>query len=202
MTTLARGRGRRPGTPDTRGQILAAARSSFAAQGYRATTIREVASAAGVDPSLVHHYFGSKDDLFLAALEVPVDPRKVFAGVFAEGLDGAGERLVRAVLAVWSDPERRQPIEALVRSAITPHQGTSLLEDGFLRIMVGPLRELLPAGEAERRGAMLATQMLGLFLGRYVVRLGPLADASDDEVVAWVGPVVQRYLTGPWPRQP
>lgn len=194
-----RGRGRRPGTPDTRGEILAAARTSFAARGYAATTIREVAATARVDPSLVHHYFGSKDDLFLAALEVPIDPRRVLAGVFANGLDGAGERLLRAVLAVWADPERRKPVEALVRSALAPHEGPSLLEEGFLRMILVPLGEHLPRGEAERRGALVASQMLGLLLGRYVVRLTPLATASEDELVAWVAPVLQRYLTGPRP---
>jgi AcrR family transcriptional regulator len=201
VTSLARGRGRRRGQPDTRGEILAAARTSFAARGYGATTIREVAAAAGVDPSLVHHYFGSKDDLFRAALEVPVDPRQVVAGVFAEGLDGAGERLLRAILAVWADPERRKPLEALVRSALAPHEGPSLLEEGFVRMIIGPLRELVPKAEAERRGALVASQILGLFLGRYVARLTPLATADDDELVAWVAPVLQRYLTGPPPER-
>ena len=79
MTGTARGR--RPGAPDTRAAVLVAARASFAEQGYRGTTIRAVASTAGVDPALVHHYFGTKDDLFLAAMELPVDPREVIAHV-------------------------------------------------------------------------------------------------------------------------
>ena len=86
-------RGRRPGAPDTRAEVLAAARASFAEKGFRGTTIRAVAASAGVDPALVHHYFGSKDDLFLAALQMPVDPREVLAPVVALGPDGAAARL-------------------------------------------------------------------------------------------------------------
>ena len=88
-------RGRRPGSPDTRAAVLSAARERFAAQGYAGTSVRAVAAAAGVDPALVHHYFGTKDDLFLAALEVKVDPRLAMLPVIEGGVDGAGERLLR-----------------------------------------------------------------------------------------------------------
>src|SRR4051812_30128042 len=98
---VGRGRGRRRGGPDTRGEILAAARQSFAGKGFTGTTIRAVAADAGVDPALVHHYFGAKEDLFLAALEIPVDPRRLVPPVFDEGVAGAGERLVRVFLSVW-----------------------------------------------------------------------------------------------------
>ena len=116
-----RGRGRRPGGPDTRGQILASARKSFADKGFAGTTIRAVAAEAGVDPALVHHYFGSKDDLFLAALEIRVDPREVVPRVFGPGLDGAAERLLRVFLAVWDDPQTGLPLVALV--AHQPRRG-------------------------------------------------------------------------------
>ena len=118
MTERVTSRGRRPGGPDTRGAILAAARESFAHKGFAGTTIRAVAASAGVDAALVHHYFGSKDDLFLAALEIPVDPRQVVPMVFAEGVDGAGERLLRVFVSVWEDPEARLPLIALVRASL------------------------------------------------------------------------------------
>src|SRR5919204_863212 len=98
-------RGRRPGAPDTRATILEAARASFAESGFAGTTIRRVASAAGVDAALVHHYFGTKDDLFLAAMELPVDPRQALAPALADGAEGAGERLLRVFLTLWDDPE-------------------------------------------------------------------------------------------------
>src|SRR5918912_3213202 len=98
-------RGRRPGAPDTRATILDAARALFAERGFAGTTIRGVASAAGVDAALVHHYFGTKDDLFLAAMELPVDPRRVLAPALTGDVGAAGERLLRAFLSMWDDPE-------------------------------------------------------------------------------------------------
>ena len=110
-----RGPGRRPGSPDTRAAILAAARELFAAHGFAGTTIRAVGAQAEVDPAMVHHYFGTKDDLFLAALELQIDPREVMAPVIAGGPDGAGERLMRVFLSVWDDPEARLPLIGVMR---------------------------------------------------------------------------------------
>lgn len=192
-------RGRRPGGPDTRGQILDSARESFARRGFSGTTIRGVATAAGVDPALVHHYFGSKDDLFLAALEIQVDPRAVVPAVLADGLDGAAERLLRLFLSVWDDPDTRLPLVALVRSSLGEEGPGDLLREAMLRLVFAPLREVLPPDEGERRAQMVATQMLGLIVGRYLLRLEPLASMTSEEVVAWVAPTVQRYLDGPLP---
>ncbi|MGZ4428957.1 MAG: TetR/AcrR family transcriptional regulator [Nocardioidaceae bacterium] len=192
-------RGRRAGGPDTRGEILEAARESFADKGFARTTIRGVAVGAGVDPALVHHYFGSKDDLFLAALQIPVDPRAVLPEVFAPGLDGAGERLLRAVLPVWDDPDVRLPLVALVRTRVGHESAQTLLQDGLMRMVLTPLRELLPADEADTRSQLLATQMLGLIVTRYVLGLEPLASMPREQVVAWVAPNLQRYLDGPAP---
>ena len=192
-------RGRRPGTPETREAILVAAREAFADKGFRGTTIRGVAAAAGVDPALVHHYFGTKDDLFLAALQVPIDPRQVLPGVIAEGLDGAGERLLSTVLGLWDDPANRLPLVAVIRSALAPEGGTQLLEDSLLRLVLKPLREALPPEEADVRVELFATQMIGLILARYILALEPLASLPREQVVAWVAPNLQRYLTGPLP---
>ena len=200
MTTARSGpRGRRPGGPDTRGEILAAARESFAHKGFAGTTIRAVAAAAGVDAALVHHYFGSKDDLFIAALEIKVDPRAVVPAVFEHGLDGAAERLLRLFLSVWDDPEARLPLVAVVRSSLGQEGPVNLLREAMFRIVFGPLREVLPAEEADRRAQLVATQVLGLIVGRYLLRLEPLASMSADELVGWMAPNVQRYLDGPVP---
>ena len=195
-----RSRGRRPGGPDTRGQILAAARKSFADKGFAATTIRAVAGEAGVDPALVHHYFGSKDDLFLAALEIPVDPRALVPEVFASGLSGAGERLLRLFLKVWDDPRTRLPLVALVRASLGQDAPESLLQQGILRMVLEPLRAVLPADEADRRMQLVVSQMSGLVVTRYLLALDPLASMPADDVVAWVAPTLQRYLDAPVPR--
>jgi len=195
--TRTRGRGRRPGGPDTRGQILDAARESFARDGFGGTTIRGVAAEAGVDPSLVHHYFGSKDDLFLAALSIEVDPRQMVPLVFADGVAGAGERLLRTMLTVWDDPATRLPLVALVRSSLGAETSHTLLQDGIVRMVLTPLRAVLPAAEADRRAQLVATQVLGLIVARYLLELEPLRSYTTDELVAWVGPTLQRYLDGP-----
>jgi AcrR family transcriptional regulator len=197
MTTEPRGRGRRPGGPDTRSQILEAARRSFADRGFAGTTIRAVAGDAGVDPALVHHYFGAKDDLFLAALDVPVDPRVLVPPVFAAGTDGAGERLLRLFLSVWDDPQARLPLLALVRAGLVQEAPESLLGQGILRMLLTPLRAALDPADADRRVELVVSQVVGLVVTRYLLRLEPLASMPADELVAAVAPTLQRYLDGP-----
>jgi AcrR family transcriptional regulator len=197
--TVVRSRGRRPGGPDTRGEILAAARESFAHKGFAGTTIRAVAAEAGVDPALVHHYFGAKDDLFLAALEIPVDPRALVPAVLEPGVAGAGERLLRLFLSVWDDPAARLPLIALVRSGLSQEAPETLLQQGILRMVLQPLRAALPVAEADRRVQLVASQLIGLVMTRYLLALEPLASMPVDDVVAWVAPTLQRYLDGPLP---
>ncbi len=197
MSTRA-ARGRRPGAPDTRAEVLAAARTSFAEKGFRGTTIRAVASAAGVDPALVHHYFGTKDDLFVAALHIPVDPREVLAPVVAAGPDGAGERLLRTFLSVWDDPELQPGLLALARSLVAD-EGAGMVRDGFIPVVVGPVLAGLVRDRPEVRIPLIASQVVGLIIARYVIALPALAQMPADDVVARVGPVLQHYLTGDLP---
>ena len=178
--------------------MLAAARASFAEKGFRGTTIRAVAAAAGVDPALVHHYFGTKDDLFLAALEMPVDPREVLAPVVALGPDGAGERLLRTFLSVWDDPELQPGLVALARSMMADDTA-GLVRDGFLPVVVGPVLAGLVTDRPEVRVPLVASQVIGLIVARYVLALPPLAQMPAEDVVARMGPTIQRYLTGDLP---
>ncbi|HEX5919196.1 MAG TPA: TetR family transcriptional regulator [Nocardioides sp.] len=191
-------RGRRPGAPDTRAEVLAAARASFAEKGFRGTTIRAVAASAGVDPALVHHYFGSKDDLFLAALEMPVDPRELLAPVVAQGPAGAGERLLRTFLSVWDDPDIQVRLLAVVRSVLSEDGGT-LLKDGFIPVVVGPVLAELVADRPDERIPLVASQVLGLIVTRYLLALPQMAQMPAEDVVARIGPVLQHYLTGDLP---
>jgi AcrR family transcriptional regulator len=192
------GRGRRPGSPDTRAAIIDSARTLFAAGGFSGTSVRAVAAAAGVDPALVHHYYGTKDDLFFAALALPIDPRKLLAPVIAEGKDGAGERMLRVFLSVWDDPEFRLPMVALARRMLDP-SGKELLRDGFLKVVIGPVGLALGIEDPERRMPIVASQVIGLILMRYLLEVEPLASMSADDVVAVYAPTLQRYLTGPLP---
>ena len=188
-------RGRRPGAPDTRAEVLAAARTSFAEKGFRGTTIRAVAASAGVDPALVHHYFGSKDDLFLAALEMPVDPRTILAPVVAQGPDGAGERLLRTFLSVWDEPDIQVRLLAVVRSVLGA-DGGRLLKDGFIPVVVGPVLAQLVRDRPDVRIPLVASQVVGLIVTRYLLALPQMAQMPAEDVVARIGPVLQHYLTG------
>ncbi|GAB2871712.1 TetR/AcrR family transcriptional regulator [Nocardioides pacificus] len=191
-------RGRRPGAPDTKAAILASARRLFAAQGHGGTTIRAVAADAGVDAALVHHYFRTKDDLFVAALELPMDPRVAMLPVIEGGPDGAGERIVRTVLGVWDDEANRLPLLAIIRGIGDP-AGQRLVRDGFLRMVAGPVGLALAVDDPARRTALVASQLIGLLVLRYVMEQEPLASMPADLVVATYGPVLQGYLTGPLP---
>jgi AcrR family transcriptional regulator len=198
VTSAAPRRGRRPGAPDTRAAILASARELFAASGYAGTSMRAVAAAAGVDAALVHHYFGAKDDLFLAALQVRVDPRVAMLPVIEGGVDGAGERLMRVFLSVWDDEDSRLPLLALFRGIVEPN-GQQLVRDGFVRMVLGPVGAALDLDQAERRMTLVASQLVGIVVLRYLVLVEPLVSMPADELVATYAPTLQRYLAGPLP---
>ncbi|MFG3298501.1 TetR family transcriptional regulator [Micromonospora chersina] len=194
---MARRTGRRPGNPDTREAILTAARAAFADRGFDAASIRAIATAAGVDPALVHHYFGTKEELFRATVAIPVDPAELVPRVLAGGRDEVGERLVRTFLAVWDSPVGTAAV-ALLRSAMSNQWTARMLREFLvtqvLRRVVDQL-DLDPA-EVPLRGALVASQIAGLAMMRYVIRLEPVASASPDTLAATIGPTVQRYLTG------
>ena len=188
-------RGRRPGSPDTRAAILARGAELFSEKGYAGTSVRAVATAAGVDAALVHHYFGSKDDLFLAALQAPIDPREVLRPVAEGGVDGAGERLLRTFLSVWDDEATRLPLLTLVRSVFEPER-EPLIRDGFMRMVLAPIGQALGLDDVELRMSLVGSQLMGIVLARYVVEVEPLASASHEQLVAAYAPTLQRYLDG------
>ncbi|MER5336374.1 TetR family transcriptional regulator [Micromonospora sp. NPDC002717] len=194
---MARRTGRRPGNPDTREAILGAARAAFAERGFDGASIRAIAAAAQVDPALVHHYFGSKDQLFLAAMHAPVDPGELLPKVLAGDREGLGERLVRTFLGVWDSPAGTAGV-ALLRSAVSNEWTARLLREFLVSQVLRKVLDQLDADPAELplRGSLVASQMIGLAMMRHVVRLEPVASAAPETLVAAVGPTVQRYLTG------
>lgn len=188
--------GRRPGDSGTRDAILAAAKSAFGGQGYAATSVRAVARAAGVDPSLVLHFFGSKDGLFEAALELPLDPAVVVAGLLEPGVDDLGARVLRTFLAVWDAAPGQGPMLAMLRSAVSHQDSAAMLRDVLLRRLLRPLAVGAGRGDPDLRAALLASQIVGLALTRYVLHLEPVASAGADELAPLYAPTLQRYLTG------
>jgi AcrR family transcriptional regulator len=188
--------GRRPGPTRTRGAILAAARAAFAARGYDAVSVRSVARSAGVDPALVHRFFGSKEELFVAALELPVAPSALVAAILADGVEGVGERLVRTLLTLWDAPGGFAPFLALVRGAVDNEAAATMLREFLSREVLGRIAAVAAPDRPEFRASLAGSQVVGLAMARYIVRVPPLADADRDAIVAAVGPTIQRYLTG------
>jgi AcrR family transcriptional regulator len=199
VTTSTGGKrtGRRPGDSGARDAILATARRAFGTVGFAGTTIRGIAREAGVDPALVHHYFGTKDQLFAAALELPVDPTAVIAGVVAQGQDGLGERLARTFLGVWDGTPGQGPMLAMLRSAVSDPTAAGSMRDFLTRVVLEPLARAAGAEEgAALRASLAASQLVGVAVARYVVRLEPLASASVDELAPPLGAVLDRHLRG------
>ena len=196
--TLVRRSGRRPGNQDTRQSILDAAREVFADKGFDGASIRAIAGEAKVDPALVHHYFGTKDKLFLASMNMPLDPAELVPKALSGPRDEAGERLVRLVLSVWDSPAGTAAV-ALFRSAMSNEWTARLLREFVVtQVLRRAIRELgLPGEEAGLRSALVASQIAGLAVTRYVLKIEPVASADPETLVRAIGPNVQRYLTGP-----
>lgn len=193
MTAPAKRPGRRPGSADTRGAILNAARAEFASRGYEKTTVRAVARAADVDAALVHHYFGSKEQLFLAALDFPVDPATV-VNLAAGDLAGIGERLARYVVALWELPEARERLLAVVRT-VASNEDMAALVRGFAQPrLVAPLASRIGGPDPESRVEMALAQIIGLAMARYVIRVEPIASLGSEELVGLLGGALQRLL--------
>jgi AcrR family transcriptional regulator len=190
--------GRRPGRQDTREAILAAALSAFAEKGFDGASIRHIAGEAGVDPALVHHYFGTKDQLFVAAMDFPIDPAKILPQIAAGGIEGLGERLVRMFLTVWDGPLNAVGI-GLLRSATRSELAARLLREFLTTQVIRRALDYVEIDPAEvpTRGNLVASQMIGLAMMRYVIKLEPLASADPDAVVAAVAPTIQRYVEQP-----
>lgn len=199
VSTEVRRTGRRPGDARTREQILAAAIASFSESGYESTTIRGVATAAGVDPALVHYFFGSKDRLFAAAMAVPFSPADLVERVLSGGTDGLGGRMVRGFLEVWGSPESGPPLVALLRGAASHEESARLLREFIGREVLDKIARALGVPDAEVRATLCGSQLVGLGMLRYVLKVEPIASADPEEIVGWLGPTLQRYLTGKSP---
>jgi len=197
---LVRRSGRRPGNQDTKSAILEAARTTFAEKGFDQTSIRAIAAGAAVDPALVHHYFGTKEKLFLAAMNAPINPGELIPQALEGPRDEAGERLIRLVLSVWDSPAGAAAL-AMFRSALSNEWTARLLREFVVtQILRRAVAEIaLDPAEAPMRAALMATQIAGLLTARYVLKIDPLATADPEVIVTAMAPNVQRFLTDPLP---
>jgi AcrR family transcriptional regulator len=183
--------------PGARERILEAARAEFAERGYDKTSVRGIAKAAGVDPALVHHYFGTKDEVFAASIEMSFEPALVVPTVLGEGPDGIGERLARYFIGVWENPATRAPLLAIIRSALTHDAAAKVLRGFVLRRVLERIAADLDVPDPKFRAELAASHMIGIAILRYVIQVEPLASADPEDIIAMVAPTLQRYLTEP-----
>jgi AcrR family transcriptional regulator len=191
--------GRRSGNPDTKAEILAAARRLFAEEGFESVSMRRIASEAGVDPSLIHHYFGSKDDLFMAAIELPMDPAPEIAAVLKGGeIENAGERLVHAFVAIWDGPHQEKLL-AVVRTSLSKPSMSFVLRQLFEHRVVKTVESSIgdKVDHVPVRANFIASQVFGLVVTRYILKLEPLASLNEAQLAETIGPTLDRYLTMP-----
>src|SRR5215472_12597683 len=187
--------GRPPGSPPNREAILAAARDHFARQGYDRATIRAIAVDAGVDPALIYHYFGSKAELLAAALALPHDPRENVARTLAGGEEGLGERILREFLGAWESD--RGTLIGLFRSASSHEDAARILREFFVGEFARRVAEAAARPRPELRAALVFSELTGLAMARFVLRVEPIASADVRTLVACYAPSLDRFLTGP-----
>lgn len=189
-----RRRGRRSGGEDTRAALLDAARAVFAEQGYQGATVRGIATRAGVDAAMVNHWFGGKQGLFAATIELPFEPADLLDRVLEGPLDLMAERLVRTFVTLWDTHEGR--FASLMLSVASQQMAATMLAEFFAGTVFGRVAERTGAERPELRAALCGTQLVGLGMGRYVLKLEPLVSADVDTLVELVAPTLRRYLTG------
>ena len=202
---------------DAAGAVLQAARLAFASRGYASTTMKSVAAAAGVAPGVVTSLYRNKERLFAAAMRLPFDPASAVPELVAPGLDGMGERIVRMVVTLMGDPQVRRDVSRLMTS--TPAAGATaaavragspdtvleqlrLVSEYLQATVVDPVARAVGIPDARLRASVITSYLVGVIATRYLLRVEPLASASDDDVVLIVGPAVQALLDPTRPTQP
>lgn len=181
---------------DVKKVVLDAAFAVYARQGYVKTTIRGVAAAAGVAPDLVRRYYANREELFAAAMRIHIDPAGAVAQLLVPGIDGLGERLVRVTLRMLDEPETRDQIAAMVRDGAGAAKATAPLREFLESVIIDRVAAALRVPDARMRVTLATSYLIGVAGARYVMKLEPLASASEDEVVRLVAPAVQAALTG------
>jgi AcrR family transcriptional regulator len=198
-------RGRRPGRPATgsraqrasaRDDILKAASKEFAERGYDSASLRAIARRAGVDPALVHHYFADKAELFAETIAAPIRPDRLLEMVLRGPREATGTSIVRYVLEQLGAPQARTRVVALLRAALGTGPATRVFKEFLVREVFLKLARAAGGDDAELRADLAASQVVGLMVIRFVLRVEPLASAPVEDLVQRVGPVIQWHLTG------
>lgn len=194
--SAGRAPGRPPGSSQTRDLILAAARDSFSERGFDRTGIRHIASVAGVDPALVHHYFGTKQKLFATAMETPIDPTAVLPVLLSGSRSGLGYRVAEWFVGTLDHPDVRDRMLAILRSATSNEAAAAMMREFFESAVLTPLAEALDRPDGRLRATLVQSQLIGLFMSRHVLLIEPIHSTPARTLVQAIAPTLQRYLTG------
>ena len=200
MSTSNRKRPGRPsGTSDTRDRILTNAREMFARNGIGKTSIRSIAAAAGVDSALVHHYFGTKEQLFAAAVHIPIDPMLVIGPMREVPIDELGLTLPSLLLPLW-DSEMGSAFLATLRSLLAG-DGVGLIRSFLQDVIAVEIGSRVddPPGSGRIRVQFVASQLVGVVMARYILELEPFASLPVEQIAETIAPNLQHYLTGELP---
>jgi len=186
--------GRRPGGPDTRDRILQVARSRFASRGYDAISLRSIATEAEVDPALVIHYFGSKEGLFVAATGLPDSLPELFAQLALLPREEFVQALVYGYLQLVDSDASRNPVIALVRSAVSNERAATMLREFLTAELLPVIARFTRLPDARLRSALVIAHLMGIAMLRHVLRVEPIAKATPDEIARLAVPVIEQYL--------
>jgi AcrR family transcriptional regulator len=189
--------GRRPGESTTREAIAEAARNQFAELGYDRTTIRAIAAEADVDPALVVHFFGSKQRLFLAVMAPPFDPDEVIPRILQGRRSEIGRRLATFAVGQLEDPRSRRVLVGIIRAAASEPEAARMVRELVAERIVRALSGGVGTDDARLRAELVSTQVVGLIMGRHILRAEPLASLPPEALIDAIAPTLQRYLTGP-----
>lgn len=187
-----RRRGRRAGGEDTRAALVEAAREVFAEQGFQGATVRTIAARAGVDAAMVNHWFGGKQGLFAATVQLPFDPSEIVGQVTGGDPNDLGARLIRTFVTLWDKHEGG--FAALMLSVASQEAAARMMVEFFSGLVFERVAAV-GVDRVELRASLCATQVVGLGVLRYVLRMEPIASADVDTLVDLIGPTLQRYLT-------
>ena len=173
---------------------MAVARRAFGARGFDATSLRSIAAEAHVDPGLLVHYFGTKEGIFRAALEITFRPDELFAGLERLGRRETAEHVVRRYLAVLERDEARDVIMGLVRSAVSNEDAAAMLRTVLIGAALRSLTPLISEPDASLRASLIVAQLIGIAMLKHVARLEQVVRAADEELIELVSPAIERYL--------
>ncbi len=190
-------RGRRRGPTTTREAILAAAARRFAAAGYDRASLRSIATEAGVDQKLIAHYFGSKQQLFVAAIGFPLDPAQILPTVLDAPREDLQARLTELLALVLGEPAVRERVTGIVRGAASSEEMARMIREFLARAVFEPLAAAIGGDEPLLRANLVGSQVVGLLMARNVVAIEPLASTPARRVAEAVAPTLERYLVGP-----